>query len=250
VARAPHRLTAIKVSSLKVRGLYPDGNGLYLRITESGTKNWIYRYSVDGKARDMGLGPISAVSLAKAREAADECRRQRREGLNPVEVRKARRAIERRPESGAITFKHCAEQLIASHEVGWRNPKHRQQWRNTLATYAYPMLAALPVADVDTDLVLRVLQQPIETAEGKKPLWNARSETASRVRGRIESVLNWAKARGYRDGASANPAAWRGHLDHLFVKRRRTFDQDRRRRVDHPLGCGDAAPRLEARSAA
>ena len=114
------------------------------------------------------------------------------------------------------TFKHCAEQLIASHEVGWRNAKHRQQWKNTLATYVYPTLGHLPVSDVDTGLVLVVLRQPIQTAEGEKPLWNARSETASRMRGRIESVLNWAKAHGYRDGAGANPAAWRGHLDHLL----------------------------------
>jgi hypothetical protein len=168
VARTTHRLTAIKVASLTRKGLHPDGNGLYLRITESGTKSWIYRYVVDGKARDMGLGPITIVSLAKAREAADECRRQRREGLNPVEARKARRAADSQAAPYAITFKECAQQLIASHEVGWRNAKHRQQWKNTLATYAYPMLGGLPVTDVDTGLVLQVLQQPIETAEGKK----------------------------------------------------------------------------------
>ena len=220
MARTTHQLTAITVANLKDKGLHPDGNGLYLRVTESGTKNWIYRYTLDGKARDMGLGPLTTVSLAKARAAADDCRRLRREGLNPIEARRAQRAVQAAPEARAPTFRACAEQLIASHEVGWRNAKHRQQWRNTLATYAYPIIGELPVTTVDTELVLQVLQQPIQI-EGSKmtPLWNAKSETASRVRGRIESVLNWAKARNYRDRTSANPATWRGHLDHLLPAR-------------------------------
>jgi len=118
MARTTHQLTAIKVASLKGTGLYPDGNGLYLRITATGTKGWIFRYTVDGKARDMGLGPLAVVSLAKARAAADECRRQRREGLNPIEARKARKAVQASTEAHSPTFKTCAEQLIASHEVG------------------------------------------------------------------------------------------------------------------------------------
>ena len=144
MARTTHQLTAITVASLKDKGLHPDGNGLYLRVTESGTKNWIYRYTLDGKARDMGLGSLAAVSLAKARAAADDCRRLRREGLNPIEARKAQRAMQVAPEARAPTFRACAEQLIASHEIGWRNAKHRQQWRNTLVTYAYPLLGDLP----------------------------------------------------------------------------------------------------------
>jgi integrase len=174
MARTTHRLTAIKIASLKGKGLYPDGNGLYLRITETGTKGWIYRYAVDGKARDMGLGPIGVMSLAKARAVADE--------------------------------------------VGWRNATHRQQWTSTLATYVYPKIGSYPVSTVDTALVLEVLQQSVQIRDGKTvPLWHGKSETASRVRGRIESVLNWAKARGYRDSVSTNPAAWRGHLDQLLA---------------------------------
>ena len=116
--------------------------------------------------------------------------------------------------------------MITAHEVGWRNPKHRQQWRNTLATYAYPILGLLPVADVSTQDVLAVLQQPTPVADGKKaPLWNVKTETASRVRGRMESVLSWAKAQGMRTGE--NPAAWRGHLDQLLPRRSKV------RRVEH-----------------
>jgi integrase len=226
MAKTTHQLTAIKVANTKRKGLHPDGNGLYLRVTESGTKGWIYRYTVDGKARDMGLGPLASVSLAEARVAADECRRQRREGLNPIEARKARQATESAAAAGSPTFMACAEQLIAAHEVGWRNAKHRQQWKNTLATFVYPIMGSRSVADVDTELVMRVLQQPVEQERGKRtPLWNARSETASRLRGRIESVLSWAKARGLRTGE--NPAQWRGHLDQLLPVRSKV------RRVRH-----------------
>ena len=213
MARATHQLTAIKVASLKEPGLYPDGMGLYPRITQGGGKAWIYRFTANGKTRDMGLGPTTVVSLARARQIADDCRRQRREGLDPIELRKEKQAssgVARSP-----TFRECAEQLISSHEPAWRNPKHRQQWKNTLKAYAYPILGDTPVTDIDTALVLKVLQQPMATAKDQ-PLWHSRSETASRLRGRLESVLSWAKARGYRAGADANPAAWRGHLDQLL----------------------------------
>jgi integrase len=214
MARATHQLTAIKVASLKAPGLYPDGLGLYLRITQGGGKAWIYRFTANGKTRDMGLGPITVVSLAQARQIADECRRQRREGLDPIELRKTKPATEgaaRRP-----TFQECAEQLISSHEPAWRNPKHRQQWKNTLKAYAYPILGDTPVTEIDTTLVLKVLQQPMPKA-GRESLWSSRSETASRLRGRLERVLSWAKARGYR--TDANPAIWRGHLDRLLPAR-------------------------------
>lgn len=215
MARTTHRLSAIKVANLKSRGLYADGGGLYLRITESGTKAWIFRYSVGGKARDMGLGPVTTVSLAKAREAADYCRRQRREGLSPIEARLTRRAAERAAGAATVTFKGCAQQLIGSHEIAWRNAKHRQQWRNTLSTYAYPTIGDIPVASIDTAMVIRLLE----------PIWASKTETASRLRGRIEAVLSWAKARGLRQGE--NPAQWRGHLDQLLPARSKV------RRVRH-----------------
>jgi integrase len=222
------RLTAVAVKATKAPGLYADGQGLYLRVAPGGSRQWVYRFKADSRARDMGLGPVSALSLAQAREKAALCRRQRLEGRDPIDARKAQRAAER---SRSTTFQECAEQLITAHEAGWRNAKHRAQWRATLKSYAYPILGKLSVADVTTDLVLRVLQQPIAPRGApngrakEAPLWNARSETASRVRGRIEAVLSWAKARGLRSGE--NPAAWRGHLDQLLPPRSKV------RRVKH-----------------
>jgi integrase len=215
MARLTYRLTAIEVEALKRRGLYPDGDGLYLRITSTGTKSWIYRYSVDGRLRDMGLGPLASVSLAKARKLAAECRRQRSDGGDPIKTRKTERAAQKLALARTTSFKECAERLIAAHEAGWRNAKHRQQWRSTLGTYAYPVLGHLPVGAVDTGLVMEVLEA----------IWTRKPETAGRVRGRIEAVLNWAKANGLRSGE--NPAAWRGHLDQLLPARSKV------RRVEH-----------------
>src|SRR5262249_24492579 len=161
-----------------------------------GSGSWVFRYKFAGRARDMGLGSLADMSLARAREKAVQARQQRVEGKDPIAKRNARRAQERLAKARSITFQDCAEQLIASYEAGWRNPKHRTQWRNTLSTYAHPILGDIPVADVNTDLVMRVLQ----------PIWVAKSATASRVRGRIEAVLSWAKARGLRLGE--NPAQW------------------------------------------
>jgi hypothetical protein len=215
MARVTYRLSALKVDNLKAKGLHPDGDGLYLRITKTGTKSWIYRYSDRGRLRDMGLGPLSQVSLAKARDLAAGCRRQRRDGHDPIKARLAQQHAKRLANTHCATFKQCAEELMASRQAGWRNAKHRFQWRNTLKTYAYPLIGALPIGDISTDLVLRVLQQPVKMAPGKTmPLWNARTETATRVRGRIEAVLSWAKAKGLREGE--NPAQWRGHMDQLL----------------------------------
>jgi integrase len=213
MARATHRLTAVKVAALKQEGLHPDGAGLYLRITTTGTKSWIFRYSRAGATRDMGLGVLGTVSLAKAREAVAEARRQLLRGIDPIQVRAAQRAAEALAAAGATTFEECAEKLIEAHQSSWRNPK--QQWRNTLKTYAYPILGALPVTAVDTSMVMRVLE----------PIWSSKPETATRVRGRIEAALDWAKARGLREGENA--ARWRGHLDHLLPARAKV------RRVRH-----------------
>jgi integrase len=205
-----NRLTDRTVKALKakkLKGLHPDGNGLYLQIFTGGGGSWIFRYKFAGRARDMGLGSLPDVSLARAREKAAQARQQRAEGKDPIAERNAQRAQELLAKARSITFQDCAEQLIASHEAGWRNPKHKTQWRNTLSTYAYPILGDISVADVNTDLVKRVLQ----------PIWVAKTATASRVRGRIEAVLSWAKANGLRLGE--NPAQWRGHLDHLLPAR-------------------------------
>ena len=205
--RIAKRLTTVKVNALRKPGLFADGDGLYLQITPTGSKSWVFRYKSNGRARDMGLGPISAVNLAQARQKAAECRQQRSAGKDPLEhvrppVADARAAVAQR-----TTFREAAEQLLAAHELGWRNPKHRQQWRNSLANYAYPVIGDISVAAVDKALVLKILE----------PLWRSKPETATRVRGRIERVLDAAKARGQRDGE--NPARWRGHLDAVLPRR-------------------------------
>jgi integrase len=204
VARAIGQLTALKVEKAKDPGMYPDGGGLYLRVTDTGSKNWVLRFMLNRKPRWMGLGPLALYSLQEARARAHDARRKRHEGIDPIEARRAERAQQRLDAAKAITFKQCAETYIASHRAGWRNGKHADQWSATLSTYAYPIIGPLPVQSIDTGLVLKVLE----------PIWKVKSETASRLRGRLESILDLAKVRGYRDGE--NPARWRGHLDKLL----------------------------------
>jgi integrase len=205
--RAAERLTARTAQAAKKPGLYADGRGLCLRVGPSGSKAWVFRYMLHGKAHNMGLGPYPDISLAEARERARECRRQRLDGIDPIEARKATRMAGIIKTAKAMTFQQCAEAFIAAHQAGWRNAKHRQQWSNTLAAYAFPILGGLPVAAIDVGLVMKVTE----------PIWQAKPETASRVRGRVESVLDWAMARGYRTGE--NPARWKGHLDKLLPAR-------------------------------
>jgi integrase len=151
----------------------------------------------------MGLGPLADVTLAEARQKALAARKLRLEGVDPIEARKAQRTAARLEAAKAMSFGACVEAYLQTHEAGWKNPKHRAQWRMTLTEYCKP-ISGLPVKDIDTDLVLRVLT----------PLWTTRTETAKRTRGRIERVLSWAKGRGLRDGE--NPARWEGHLDEML----------------------------------
>jgi integrase len=209
VPRTLNRLSPLKVGKLKGRGMYADGGGLYLRISDSGTKGWIFRYTDDGKLHDMGLGPVHTIGLPRARELARECRELRLQGIDPITHRRASVAARRVSDAKAMTFKQCADAYIAAHEIGWRNAEHRRQWSKTLAQYAHPTIGDLPVAAIDTALVMKVLE----------PIWQTIPETATRVRGRIESILDWARARGYR--SSENPARWRGHLDHFLPARAR-----------------------------
>jgi integrase len=215
MARAIGRLTALKVEKAKEAGMYADGGGLYLRVTPEGTKNWVLRFMLDRRPRWMGLGPLTLYGLQEARAKALDARRKRHEGIDPIEARRAERARQRLDAAKAVTFKQCAETYIASHRAGWRNGKHAGQWSTTLSTYAYPIIGALPVQAVDTGLVLKVLE----------PIWTAKPETAGRLRGRLESILDSAKVRGYRDGE--NPARWRGHLDKLLPARAKV------RQVEH-----------------
>jgi integrase len=204
MARAMGRLTALKVDKAKKPGMYADGGGLYLRVTTEGARNWVLRYMLDRRPRWMGLGPLALYGLQETREKALDARRKRHEGIDPIDARRAERARQRLDAAKAIAFKQCAEAYIAAHRAGWRNGKHAAQWGATLSTYAYPIIGGLPVQAVDTGLVLKVLE----------PIWTAKPETASRVRGRLESILDFAKVRGERDGE--NPARWRGHLDKLL----------------------------------
>jgi integrase len=160
-----------------------------------------------GRAREMGLGPVHAVPLADARRKAAQCRALRLQGADPIEQRNARKRVAELNAARSMTFDQCAKAYIDAHEAGWRHPKHHEQWRNSLARYVSPVFGFLPVGAVDVALVMKVLE----------PIWTKTPETAVRVRGRIEAVLDWAKTRGFRDGD--NPARWRGHLSNLLPRR-------------------------------
>jgi integrase len=182
--------------------------GLYLQVASGGTKSWLFRYKspVTAKQREMGLGALSLVSLAVARDMALECRRQVLSGLDPLEEREKVKRARQLEQARSITFQEAAEQCIASKKPEWKNAKHAQQWANSLTTYAYPVFGNLSVSDLDTDLVLKAIE----------PIWISKAETASRVRQRIETVWYWARARKYVEGE--NPARLRGHLDKILAK--------------------------------
>jgi integrase len=211
------KLTAKEIQALTTPGYYAAGGapGLYLCIAKGGSKSWIYRYQTAGRRRDAGLGSILAFTLAEARDKAIDLRRMIARGVDPIDAKRAARVSAGLDAAKAMTFKACGEAYIAAHEAGWRNPKHRYQWAATLKSYVYPVFGALPVQAVDVGLVMKALE----------PIWVTKPETAGRVRGRIEAILDWATARGYRTGD--NPARWRGHLQNLLPARAKV------RRVEH-----------------
>jgi len=207
MAHAINKLSAMQVNKLTKPGFHGDGGGLYLQITAGGVKSWLFRYMINGKARGMGLGPIHTVSLAEARGLALTARKQLLDGTDPLDAKHAEQATQKAAKAKAKTFDECAEAYIDAHRAGWKNEKHAEQWENTLATYASPVFGSLSVSAIDMTLVMKALE----------PIWSSKTETASRLRGRIESVLDWATVHGYRTGE--NPARWKGHLDHLLPKR-------------------------------
>jgi integrase len=215
MARASNRLSAVEVKNATEKGMYHDGGGLYLQVGASGAKSWIFRFMLDGRAREMGLGPIHTIPLAEARKRATECRRMRLDGIDPIDARTTQRDQKKLEAAKAMTFDACAAAYIDAHKTGWQNAKHREQWPNTLNTYASPVFGSLPVQAVDVGLVMKALE----------PIWQTKPETASRLRGRIEAVLDWATVRSYRKGD--NPARWRGHLDKLLPARSKV------RKVEH-----------------
>lgn len=205
MARQQNRLTALQVTKLSKPGLYGDGGGLTLQITPAGVKSWLHRYMIDGKSFAMGLGPTHTVDLAEARRKALEGRRLLLDGVNPLLARNQQQVAAKLAETNMMTFDQCAEAYIQAQKPSWKNAKHAKQWSSTLKTYASPVFGAAPVADVDTGLVVKCLA----------PIWESKTETATRVRGRIESVLGWATTSGYRTGE--NPARWKGHLENLLA---------------------------------
>ncbi len=202
----PAELGALAVQKIARRGITFVGGvaGLGLNVTQYGSRSWVLRYQVGGKRRDMGLGGYPDVTLAAAKEAARAARAKLAQGVDPIQEAQAKRSALIAAQATATSFSRAAEQFVEAHEASWKNAKHAQQWRNTIQTYASPTIGKLLVQDVALPHILTILE----------PIWREKTETASRLRARLELVLDWATARGLRTGA--NPARWRGHLDKLL----------------------------------
>lgn len=207
MAKQIEKLTPEFVMEVTKPGYHADGLGLYLQVSVWGTKSWVLRYTRHQKAHTLGLGPVHTISLLEARKRARKARQDLLDGIDPIAVKRQKAQQAKLEQARMMTFQQCAEAYIEAHRAGWKNAKHAEQWQATLASYAYPVLGMLNVKDVDTALVMKVLE----------PIWTEKTETASRLRGRIESILGWATVRGYRQGD--NPARWRGHLDNLLAPR-------------------------------
>jgi integrase len=207
VARKAAELGALAVSHITAPGFHFVGGvaGLALQVLPTGGRSWVLRATVAGKRRDMGLGGYPDVRLAEARDAARAAREKIRSGVDPIAERVAAQSALRAAKGKVMNFETAALAYMKAHEAGWRNAKHAQQWRNSLETYAYPVIGKLLVRDVDLTHVMKILD----------PIWRTKTETATRLRGRIEQVLDWATVRGYREGQ--NPARWRGHLDKMLT---------------------------------
>ena len=210
---ALHRLSPLKLKTSRP-GRYLDGGGLYLQVTlnpKTGAlrRSWVYRFESQGHERRMGLGSLDDVTLQEARERAAAARKLHRDGQDPIEAREAARSAKRLESAKATTFDQCASAYISAHRPSWRSAKHLNQWIESLRAYASPVIGPLPVQQVDVALVLKIIQ----------PIWLSKNETASRVRQRIEAVLDWATASGFRAGD--NPARWRGLLENLLPPTRK-----------------------------
>lgn len=205
MARTINRLTDLMVKRLNEPGIHHDGGGLYLQVSPSSTKSWFYRYTINKRTRDMGLGPFPLFSLAEARQKAKEAAKLRHEGIDPIDRRDAQRAAQRLEAGKAMTFDQCAEGFVADKQKGW-TPKHKRLWENSMRDHVSPVFGKLSVAALDEGLILKAL----------KPIWEDKFPTAKNVRERIEAVLDWARVHKYRTGE--NPARWKGHLDNILPK--------------------------------
>jgi integrase len=215
VARKIELLSALDVTRAKKPGLLADGGGLYLNVSESGARSWRFRFILRGRAREVRLGPLHTVSLAEARNEAVECRKLLRRGIDPIEARSVQRSQEALDAARLITFQKSYDDYIKAHRARWRNAEHAQEWSATLKMYAGPLIGPLPVQEIDTGLILHVLEA----------LWVEKRETATRLRQRIEQVLDWVKAHGHRSGG--NSARWQTHLETALST------VPRQNRVDH-----------------
>ena len=204
----PNITSARKVETITDVGYHRCDSGLYLQVARGGSKSWLFRFKspVTAKQREMGLGSLSVISLAQARNIAIECRQKLQQGFDPLEERRKKRQSVLIEKARSINFKEAAERCIENKKPEWKNIKHAQQWKNSLINYAYPILGHRSVSEIDTELILKVIE----------PIWISKAETASRVRQRIEIVLDWARARNYVQGE--NPARLRGHLDKILAK--------------------------------
>jgi integrase len=246
------RLTSKRVLNARKRpGRYPDGHGLYLQVTSGNAASWVLRFERAGRERMLGLGPLHTVGLKEARERAKAARLQLLDGVDPVAARKQAKAARALEAAKSVTFQECAESYFEAHESKWRNAKHRQQFINSLRTYAFPVIGKLPVAAIDTGLVLKVIE----------PIWRTIPETSNRLRSRLEMVLDFATVRNLRTGD--NPARWSGHIEHLLPRRAATsiahypalpyaevpsFMQELRKRKDVPARALEFAILTAARS--
>ena len=217
-------LTIKQVLKLTAPGRYFDQHGLYLQVQSERNRSWLLRYEIRGRERWAGLGPLHTVSLTEARERARKARLQILDGLDPIEQRKAKRVALELETTRSLTFEQAAQQYFNQHSEKWKNAKHRAQFLSTLQAYAFPIIGRLSVSDIDTGLVLQVIE----------PIWKSKTETASRVRNRIEAVLDWATVRGHRAGE--NPARWARHLENVLPARSQRYQH-------HP-----ALPYLEIQS--
>src|SRR5215469_11319576 len=208
MARLIQKLTEAKIRTLIDIKLHPDGAGLYLQVKPGGARSWIYRFTLNGRTRDMGLGALADVSLVKAREKASAARALVDDGIDPIEHTRAQATIPTAPKRrSSPTFEEVAESYMTDRLKRLRSEIHRHQWRQTLVDYAYPIIGQMPVNEIETNDVLAVL----------KPIWESKCETAARLRGRIERILARATVEGHRSGA--NPATWRGHLQEALPAR-------------------------------
>ncbi len=223
VARELNKLNALKVSRCADAGYYHDGGGLYLQVTPRNNKSWVFRYSRLGKAREMGLGPLRLVSLSDARLKRDDLKKVILSGLDPLSEKIKAEKLQVLIGLKKVNFESCAAMYIEMHKNTWKNQKHHMQWLSTLKSYAFPTIGKMAVDEIETAHIVKIIE----------PIWMEKTETANRVRNRIELILNWSTVRGYRAGE--NPARWRGHLDQLLPRKSQIKKVEHMRALSYPL---------------